>query len=93
LKREQELAAFLSSSSFLLGLMAATMAGNYPVWLRSTLDPAQSLTAANSASESYALQAGLVWWTIGITLAGGYFAYVFHSFRGKVDAGAAGHGY
>jgi cytochrome d ubiquinol oxidase subunit II len=93
LKREQELAAFLSSSAFLLGLMAATMAGNYPLWLRSTLDPAHSLTAANTAAESYALQVGLVWWSVGITLAGGYFVYVFHSFRGKVDAGAAGHGY
>jgi cytochrome bd ubiquinol oxidase subunit II len=93
LKREQELAAFLSSSAFLLGLMAATMAGNYPLWLRSTLDPAHSLTAANAASQSYALLVGLVWWTIGIALAGGYFFYVFHSFRGKVDGGPAGHGY
>jgi cytochrome d ubiquinol oxidase subunit II len=93
LKREQELAAFLSSSAFLLGLMAVAMAGNYPLWLRSTLDPAHSLTAANTAAESYALMVGLVWWTIGITLAGGYFVYVFRSFRGKVDAGAAGHGY
>ena len=92
-KRQQELAAFLSSSAFLLGLMAATMAGNYPFWLRSTLDSAHSLTATNSASTSYALQAGIVWWTVGITLAGGYFAYIFHSFRGKVDPGAAGYGH
>ena len=35
---------------------------------------------------SYALQVGLVWWSVGITLAGGYFAYVFRSFRGKVDS-------
>lgn len=86
---KQELAAFLSSSAFILGLMASTMAGNYPFWLRSTLEPAQSLTAANTASSSYALQVGLVWWTVGIVLAGGYFAFVFHSFRGKVDADAA----
>jgi cytochrome bd ubiquinol oxidase subunit II len=93
LKREQELAAFLSSSFFLLGLMAATMTGNYPVWLRSTLDPAHNLTTANSASESCALLIGLIWWAIGITLAGAYFYYVFRSFRGKVDAGVTGHGY
>src|SRR5262249_10499192 len=59
LNRQRELAAFLSSSAFLLGLLAATMTGNFPVWLRSTLDPAHSLTAANSAAESYALQVGL----------------------------------
>lgn len=93
LKRERELAAFLSSSVFLAGFLAATMAGNYPVWLRSTLDPAHSLTAANAAADSYGLQVGLIWWTIGMTLAGAYFICVYRSFRGKVDAGAAGHGY
>jgi cytochrome d ubiquinol oxidase subunit II len=82
--RGRELAAFLSSSAFILGLMAATMAGNYPFWLRSTLDGDYSLTAANTASQSYALQVGVMWWTVGITLAAGYFVYVFHSFRGKV---------
>jgi cytochrome d ubiquinol oxidase subunit II len=82
----RELAAFLSSSAFVLGLMAATMTGNYPFWLRSTLDASNSLGAANTAAQSYALQVGLVWWTVGITLAGAYFVYVFHSFRGKVDA-------
>ncbi len=91
LKREQELAAFLSSSAFLLGLMAAMMVGNYPHWLRSTLDPAYSLTATNAAAESYALLVGLVWWVIGMILAGGYFVYVFRSFRGKVDARATEH--
>jgi len=85
LSRRRELAAFLSSSAFILGLMAATMAGNYPFWLRSTLDPTFSLSAANTASKSYALQVGLAWWAIGITLAGGYFAFVLRSFRGKVD--------
>lgn len=93
LSRGRELAAFLSSSTFLAGLMAATMTGNYPTWLRSTVDTGLSLTVTNSASESYALQVGLVWWTVGISLAGGYFAYLFRSFRGKVDASAARHGY
>src|SRR2546427_624184 len=35
LRHGRELAAFLSSSSFLLGLLAATMAGIYPVLFRS----------------------------------------------------------
>src|SRR5262249_8602271 len=38
LRRGAELAAFLSSGSFLLGLLGATLANIYPVWLRSTLD-------------------------------------------------------
>jgi len=93
LSRGRELAAFLSSSSFLLGLLATTMTGSYPIWLRSTLDPAHSLTAANTAAQSYALQVGLVWLSIGIALAGGYFVYLFRSVRGKVGSGAQEHGY
>jgi cytochrome d ubiquinol oxidase subunit II len=93
LSRENELAGFLSSAAFLLGVLGATMAGNYPVWLRSTLDPAHSLTAENSAAAPYGLRAALVWWTIGITLAAGYFVYVFRSIRGKVGPDIDQHGY
>jgi cytochrome d ubiquinol oxidase subunit II len=93
LRRGRERAAFLSSSAFLLGLLAATMAGTYPVWLRSTINPVHSLTAANSAAGSHGLQVALVWWTIGMVLAGAYFMYLFHSTRGKVDAGAEGYGH
>jgi cytochrome d ubiquinol oxidase subunit II len=93
LSRGRELAAFLSSSAFILGLVATTLAGIYPNWLRSTLDPAHSLTAANTASGSYALQVGLVWWSIAMALAGGYFVYLFRSVRGKVRSGAEEHGY
>jgi len=90
LKREQErdLAAFLSSSAFLLGVLGATMTGNYPFWLRSTLDPAHGLSAENAAAKMHALQVGVVWWTIGILLIGAYFVHLFRSFRGKACAGA-----
>jgi cytochrome bd ubiquinol oxidase subunit II len=93
LRRGAEFAPFLSSSAFLLGLLGATMAGIYPVWLRSTLDPAYSLTAENSAARSYGLQVALVWGTVGIALAGAYFVYLFRTTRGKVDVRADGHGY
>jgi cytochrome d ubiquinol oxidase subunit II len=93
LSQGRELAAFLSSSAFILALLGATMAGNYPVWLRSTIDPGHSLTVANTAASSYGLRVALVWWTIGITLVGGYFVFVFHSIRGKVGPVAEGHGY
>ncbi len=89
----RELAAFLSSSAFLLGLLGATMAGNYPFWMRSTLDPAYSLTAANTAAAEYGLRTALAWWIIGSTLAVGYFAFLFRSIRGKVGPGAEGHGH
>ena len=92
LNQQRELLAFLSSSAFLVGLVGATMAGNYPYWLRSTLDPAYSLTAENTAAGGYGLRTALAWWIIGITLAVGYFTYLFRSIRGKVVPDTEGHG-
>jgi cytochrome d ubiquinol oxidase subunit II len=85
-RRGQELAAFLSSSAFLVGMLAATLAGQYPFWLRSTLDPSYSLTALNAASDRYGLGVALVWWAVGIALAVGYFTLLFRWIRGKVGA-------
>jgi cytochrome bd-type quinol oxidase subunit 2 len=85
LRHERELPAFLSSSAFVLGLLAATMTGNYPFWLRSTFDRSYGLTAENTASQTYALRTGLVWWSVGIVLAGAYFFNLFRSHRGKVN--------
>jgi cytochrome bd ubiquinol oxidase subunit II len=93
LRREQELRAFLSSSAFLAGVLAATMTGNYPSWLRSTLDPAHSLTATNAAAQAHALEVAIVWWVVGIILVGAYFVYLFRSVRGKVDSATAEYGH
>ena len=90
--RGHDLAAFLSSCAFLLGLLATAVAGNYPFWLRSTLDPTYSLTASNAASDRYGLGVALAWWVVGIMLVAGYFTYLFRSMRGKVGA-APGAGY
>jgi cytochrome d ubiquinol oxidase subunit II len=93
LKRERDLPAFLSSSAFVLGLLATTLAGNYPFWLRSTIDRSYGLTAAGTSSNRYGLQVGLVWWTVGITLAGAYFIFLYRSIRGKVGLGDDRHGH
>lgn len=89
LKRERPLAAFLGSSAFLLGLLATTLIGQYPYWLRSTLDLKWSLTAENSASSRYGLGVALLWWIPGMLLTAGYFWMLFRSLRGKVGADAA----
>jgi cytochrome d ubiquinol oxidase subunit II len=81
----RDLEAFLSSSAFLLGMLAATLAGQYPFWLRSTLDPAHSLTALNSASDHYGLRVALTWWPVGIALVAVYFTFLFRWMAGKVD--------
>jgi cytochrome d ubiquinol oxidase subunit II len=86
-RRGQELAAFLSSSSFLLGMLGATLAGQYPFWLRSTLDPSHSLTALNSASDHHGLRVALTWWPVGMALAAVYFTFLFRWMGEKVGAG------
>jgi cytochrome d ubiquinol oxidase subunit II len=90
--RGREIAAFLSSSAFLAGMSATAAAGNYPFWLRSTLDPAYSLTAANSISASYGMRGALGWWVVGTVLAACYFTYLFRSMRAKIGAEPGGAG-
>jgi cytochrome d ubiquinol oxidase subunit II len=56
----------------------------YPTLLSASTDPAYSLTIHNSKTGSYGMAVGIVWWSIGIVLALGYFTYLYRSFRGKV---------
>lgn len=85
--------AFLGSAAFLLGLLGATVACMYPTFLKSSIDPAWSLTAANAAATPHALSVGLVWWPAGLVLAGIYTAFLFRLHRGKAQAASDGDGY
>jgi len=93
LRLNRMLLAFLGSGTFIIGILAATAACVWPVMLRSTLDPAWSLTALNASAGPHGLRAGLGWWVLGFPLTLGYFAYVFHLHRGKVSAPGEGEGY
>jgi cytochrome d ubiquinol oxidase subunit II len=88
LRQARELAAFLASSAFLLGLMGVTMTGTYPYWLYSTIDPAFSLTAPKTVAASYGLQTGLIWWLFGIAPAIGYFFFLYRSLRERISSGS-----
>ncbi|MBK7645018.1 MAG: cytochrome d ubiquinol oxidase subunit II [Planctomycetes bacterium] len=89
----RDLAAFLGSCAFLLGLLAATAAALYPTMIRAVPDAARSLTALNSAASPEALEKGLYWWPIGFVLALGYAALLFRLHRGKAQAAPEGEGY
>lgn len=89
----RDLLAFLGSSAFLLGVLAATAASVYPVWLKSASDGALSLTAENSAAGAYSLRVGLYWWPVGLVLAAVYFTILFRLHRGRAQAAAEGEGY
>jgi cytochrome d ubiquinol oxidase subunit II len=92
-RRNRFLVAFLGSGAFIIGILAATAASVWPVMLRSTLDPAWSLTALNGSCGAGGLRAGLKWWVIGFPLALIYFACLFRLNKGKVKAPEEGKGY
>jgi cytochrome d ubiquinol oxidase subunit II len=81
--RGQERAAFLASSLFLLGLLAATAFSLYPDVLPGIV-PANSLTIHNASAGDYGLKVGLVWWIIGMILAATYSIIAYRLFRGRV---------
>ena len=60
--------------------------------LTSTTDPALNVTVYNAHAGHYALSVGLIWWSLGMAIAVGYFVFVYRMFRGKVTA-TSRHGY
>jgi cytochrome d ubiquinol oxidase subunit II len=91
--QKQDARAFLASCTFIAGMAASTAFGLFPNVLPASTDPQHSLTVYNTAAHAYGLSVGLVWWIIGITIALGYFTYLFYSFRGKVKLPTEGEGY
>jgi cytochrome bd ubiquinol oxidase subunit II len=82
--RQRDMAAFLSFSACLVGMLGGVAFGLYPRVLPSTLDPGFDLTVRNAAAQSYGLQVALLWWPIASALATIYFINLYRSFRGKV---------
>ncbi len=91
-KQQRPLAAFLSSCLYLVFMLVGAAAGLYPTLLPSSGDPARDITVANALTGPHSLHVGLVWWTIGLILALGYFITSYRLFRGKVSA-EAGYGH
>ena len=90
-RTSQDARAFISSSTFIGGMLASTAFGLFPNVLPASTDPKYSLTVYNTSASGYGLSVGIVWWVIGIVLALGYFTYLFYSFRGKVKLHAEGY--
>ena len=77
--------AFLASNFLIVGLLATGSAAIFPVMLRSTLAPENSLTAYAVASSSSTLLCASFWWPIGFALAVFYFIYISRRYAGKVS--------
>jgi len=86
-RKGNDKAAFLTSSAYLLFMLAGAAAAMYPNLLVSSTKPALNITVYNAASSSYALSTGLIFWSLGMVLAVGYFVFIYRMFKGKVSAG------
>jgi cytochrome d ubiquinol oxidase subunit II len=91
--RRRPLAAFAGSCAFLTGMLVATAGCLYPVLLRSTGDPALSITAQNAGAAPDGLRVALCWWLAGFPLVIAYFVMLFRLHRGKAVAAKDGEGY
>lgn len=91
LRRRKERNAFLASCAYLLGMLTSVVFGVYPMVLPAR-NPIYSLTVTSAKAGEYGLKVGLIWWTIGMILAAGYFIFVYRTFAGKVVADADSHG-
>ena len=84
LRKGRDLAAFLSSTAYIVGMLGGAAFAIYPNLLPASTNPSYSLTIHNAKTGAYSLSVGLVWWVIGIALAIAYFTFLYRSFRGKV---------
>ena len=76
LARGNELAAFLASAAYIVGMFSGAAFALYPYLLPASTDTAFSLTIYNAKTGPYSLSVGLIWWGLGIALAIGYFTFL-----------------
>ena len=84
-RRGRDAAAFFASSAMLALLLATVSAGLYPNMLKSSTDPAFSMTVTNAAAASNTLTVMLIVAIIGLPFVLLYTAGVQYLFRGKVE--------
>ncbi len=85
--------AFVASALYIIAMLVGAAVALYPIVLPASTDPARSLTIYNAATGQRSLALGLIWWSIGMAIALGYFVFVYRMFRGKVSGQAEDHGY
>ncbi len=83
--RGNDKAAFICSSTFIIGMLGGAAVGLYPNVLPASTTTAFSLTIHNTVTSEYGMSVGLIWWIIGMALALGYFVFIYRMFRGKVS--------
>ena len=91
MSRGRDLASFLSSCAYLVGVLTSAAFGIYPYVLPANTDPAFALTVHNAAAAESGLRIGLAWWIPGMLLVAGYFVLLYRRFAGRVPAASDSH--
>lgn len=92
-RKDNQPAAFLSSCAYLIFMLVGAAVAVYPNLLLSTTDPTLNITVYNAHSGEHSLSVGLIWWSLGLAIAIGYFIFVYRMFRGKVTLDSQEHFY
>jgi cytochrome d ubiquinol oxidase subunit II len=82
--KSNEKAAFVGSCVYIAFMLVGAAVALYPNVLPASTDPSFSLTVENAKAGAHGLSVGLVWWSVGLVIAIGYFVFVYRMFRGKV---------
>jgi cytochrome bd ubiquinol oxidase subunit II len=80
----KDVAAFLGSCAYILGMLASAAFGVFPYVLPARPDASRGLTIQGTAAGPYGLQVALVWWIPGMVLALAYFVFVYRHIASKV---------
>jgi len=90
-RKKRDLAAFLGSTVFLVGMLTSVAFSLFPYVLPGNPDPSRGLTVHNSAAPVSGLRTALLWWIPGMLPVIGYFVFVHRKFSGKIDASESGY--
>ena len=83
--------AFACSCVYLATMLVGAAIGLYPRLLPATTGAANDITVENALSGPHTLHVGLIWWSVGMVLAVGYFVFVYRMFRGKISLDGGGY--
>jgi cytochrome d ubiquinol oxidase subunit II len=81
---------FAFSSLLILAMLATAMFGLYPNLLLASANLSNSLTIYNSATNTYGLRVGLMWFGVGFTLLLAYVVFIYRAYWGKVPTAQKG---
>lgn len=89
LRSAKEARVFIASCSYLVGMLTSVAFSLYPNLLPASTNSTYGLTIGNAKAADYGLRIGLIWWIVGMVLAGAYTIYVYRGFVGKIRSGEA----